>query len=328
MCTLKETILVKYAAQFINDSLIRSLVKHSTEDIWKTIIRRRLSALVIPLTLKEEIIALIKPMAVEVENWRADHYGIFTIKQEFSLKFRFNADGTLDRIKTADSLIHSKWLDGQTRFVLACQYWSSWDILTFFEKMPIPSRNKILCKYSRAKENLTEHEENVRKWINHYTAGTIVRSEPWDHFTHASLQSRRLDDLSEEDCRSLLREVFEDTGKVHIGRFCLSRMNADHREQLLALFPLKFLRIYLYRPNLRFFINAANKAYGHLSGKDFTCLLCIIIGQKIWPLWEDFDYVGLLRQFWRSSPDHLKQYVKETDIFEILMEIVKNGFPL
>ncbi|GFY68863.1 hypothetical protein TNIN_467381 [Trichonephila inaurata madagascariensis] len=89
MGTLKEIILVKYAAQFINDSLIRSLVKHSTEDVWKKIIRIKLSAFDIPLTLKEDIIALIKPMALEVENWRADHYGIFTIKLEFSLKFHF-----------------------------------------------------------------------------------------------------------------------------------------------------------------------------------------------------------------------------------------------
>ncbi|GFY68862.1 uncharacterized protein TNIN_467371 [Trichonephila inaurata madagascariensis] len=194
--------------------------------------------------------------------------------------------------------------------------------------MPIISRNKILCKYSRANENLTEHEENVIKWIKHYTAGSIIRSEPWDHFTDASLQSRRLDDLSEEDRESLLREVFEDTDKMHIGRFCLSRMSVDHREQLLALFPLKVLRIYLHRPYLHFFMDAANKVWDQLSGKNFTCLLDIIIHQKILELWTDFDYVGLLRQFWRRSPDHLKQYVKETDIFEILMEIVKNGFPL
>ncbi|GFY67795.1 hypothetical protein TNIN_206561 [Trichonephila inaurata madagascariensis] len=103
----------------------------------------------IPFTLKGEIIALMKPMALEIDLWRENHIGIFPTRQKRSLKFRFHADGTVDRIKAADSLIHSKRLGEETRFELACQYWSSWDVLTFFENMPIPSRNEILCKYSR-----------------------------------------------------------------------------------------------------------------------------------------------------------------------------------
>ncbi|GFQ97189.1 hypothetical protein TNCT_169911 [Trichonephila clavata] len=72
--------------------------------------RRRLSAFDIPFTLKDEIIALLKPMALEVENWRLDHKGIFTTKQELTLKFCFNADGTVNKIKTAHSLIRKTGL--------------------------------------------------------------------------------------------------------------------------------------------------------------------------------------------------------------------------
>ncbi|GFS33044.1 uncharacterized protein TNIN_479351 [Trichonephila inaurata madagascariensis] len=103
-------------------------------------------------------------------------------------------------------------------------------------------------------------------------------------------------------------------------------MSVDHREQLLPLFPLKVLRIYLHRPYIHFFMDAANKVWDQLSGKDFTCLLDIIIHQKILELWTDFDYVGLLRQFWRRSPDHLKHYAEGTDIFQFLKEILKPGF--
>ncbi|GFU44896.1 uncharacterized protein TNCV_4234301 [Trichonephila clavipes] len=326
MHTLKEIILVKYAAKFINDFDIRRLLHNSTDELRKVNVRRILSAFGIPLTLKEEIIALIKPMELEVKNWKADHKGIFTTMQELSLQFRFHADGTVDRIKTADSFICSKGLDDETRFVLACQYWSYDDVFTFFAEMPNTLRNNILCKYSTENENLNEHEKNVLKCIFHLLVGLTPRFEPWDTFTYASLQSRRLNDLSEEGRNSLLRKVFEDSYKIHIGSFCLSRMSADHREQLLARFPVKVLRIYLHRPNQHFFMDAANKVLGQLSGKHFTCLLNIIIHQKILDLWADFDYVDLLRQFWCRSPDHLKQYVQGQSVFKNLIAILKPGF--
>ncbi|GFY71343.1 uncharacterized protein TNIN_384751 [Trichonephila inaurata madagascariensis] len=297
MCTLKEIILVKCVDQFINDFKIRSLVKRVKAEIWKKAIRRKLSAFDIPFTLKGEIIVLMKPMALEIDLWRENHIGICSTRQERSRKFRFHADGMVDRIKTADSLIHSKRLCEETRFVLACQYWSSCD-----------------------------HEVNVSKWIDHYRAGSNFGSQPWDDITDASLQSRRLNDLSQEDCKSLLHEVFEDTDKMHLGRFCLSRMSADYREQLLTLFPVKVLRIYLFRVYHQFFMGAANKDWNRLPRKHFTGLLHIINCQKILELWEDFDYEDLLRQFWRRSPDHLKHYVEGKDIFEIMIEIVKNGF--
>ncbi|GFY57086.1 uncharacterized protein TNIN_341301 [Trichonephila inaurata madagascariensis] len=324
MRTLKEIILVKLAADLINDSSIRKIMKQFNDETWKNTIRRRLSAFDIPLTLKEEVIDLMKPIAVEVNMWEVDHNSIFTTRQKRSLKFCFHADGTVDRVKTADSLIHSEVLDVQTRFLLACQYWSSYDILNFFKKVRKNTRNRILRKYSKEKHNLNEHQKNVVKWVEHYRAGSPSRR--WAIWTLPSLQSRRLDDVSRKECERILNRLLVVTTQMHIGRFCLSRMNACEREVLIASIPLKVLRIYLFWPYQHFFMDAANKVWGRLSGEDFTWLLHIIICQKILALWKDFHYVDLLRQFWHGSPDHLKQYVEGTDIFETLVEIVKNGF--
>ncbi|GFR11810.1 hypothetical protein TNCT_657761 [Trichonephila clavata] len=104
MSTLKEIIFGKYAARFIDESYMGSLLHPYTENEWINTVRRRLPKFDIPLTVKEEIIALFKPMAQEVKNWTADHKGIFTTKQELKLKFCFNADGSVNRIKTADSI--------------------------------------------------------------------------------------------------------------------------------------------------------------------------------------------------------------------------------
>ncbi|GFR17946.1 hypothetical protein TNCT_737411 [Trichonephila clavata] len=119
MWTLKEVILVKLALEFVNDYDTRKIINHSEEEIWKKVIGERISAFHIPLTLNEELIALIKSMALEVAIWRSDHNRIITMEQEKSLKFCFNADGTVDRVKTANLLIHSERLDVGTCFFLA-----------------------------------------------------------------------------------------------------------------------------------------------------------------------------------------------------------------
>ncbi|GFQ96831.1 hypothetical protein TNCT_664031 [Trichonephila clavata] len=128
MLTLKEIILVKLVAGYINDSDSREIINPNEGEICEEFIRKRTSNLDIPLTLQEDIVALIKPILSEVFNFIHDHDGIFTEEQECSFKFCFNVDGTVDRIKSADLLIHSEWLDAETSFVLACQYWSSWDM--------------------------------------------------------------------------------------------------------------------------------------------------------------------------------------------------------
>ncbi|GFY38441.1 uncharacterized protein TNIN_352191 [Trichonephila inaurata madagascariensis] len=108
--------------------------------------------------------------------------------------------------------------------------------------------------------------------------------------------------MSLEEYKCLIDAVFESTNEMHIGRFCLSRMSADHREQLLTRFPAKVLSIYLFWPYHNFFLDAANKVWDRLPEDHFVCLLHIIICQKIAALWKDFDYVDLLRQFWQKAP--------------------------
>ncbi|GFR28942.1 hypothetical protein TNCT_677571 [Trichonephila clavata] len=127
MWTLKEIILVKLAAGFIKDSATRRTMFCYGEKIWNAVLRERTSDFNIPITLQEDIIALIKPIKSEVLNWMEDHFEIFTWEmslnsQEFLLDFCFNPNGTVNRVKTADLFIHSKEFDVQTRFVVACQY--------------------------------------------------------------------------------------------------------------------------------------------------------------------------------------------------------------
>ncbi|GFW16575.1 uncharacterized protein TNCV_2351991 [Trichonephila clavipes] len=330
MLTLKEISLVKSATGFINDSDIRRIINDFEEEVWKKAVREQMSGLGIPLILQEEIITLIKPIKLDVDNWIRDHNGIFTTEQECYLEFYFNGDGTVNPIKTADSLIHSKWLNGPTRFELACQYWSCWDVLTFFKNLPEVERNYIL-HYSKGNKKLNKHEEKVEQWIKYYKGGCISESQPWGCCFHynwydVSLHNRLMGHLSEEDYNNRIAEAFERTKTIDLGHYHLSKMNADYREQLLTRFPGKVLSVYLFWPCNNYFLDAANKVWDRLPENHFICLLHILIYHKIVALWNDFDYVDLLRQFWQRSPDHLKKCVEGTDIFKILMQIVEHGW--
>lgn len=330
MYTLKDLSLVKLITGFYNKSELKRLMYCCDEEIRERVVREQLP---IPLKYQNEIVALMKPIEFEIQNWIMDHNGIFTVEQEWALEFYWDSDGTINRIKTADSLIRSKSLNEKTRFVVACQYLSSWGVFIFFENLHELARKNILDEYSMENKNRNDLEKNVEKWIGKYRKGSITKSHSyrWEFrgfiWTHVSLQSRLLDDVSSEHRESLLVDAFENTNKIHIGRFCLSRMSADHHEEMLTLYPPKVLRIYLFWPNQKFFLDIANRVWIHLTGKHFMCVLHIIICQKIVALWKDIDYEDLLRQFWQKSPDHFKETVGGTEIFEILGEIINHRFP-
>ncbi|GFQ97947.1 uncharacterized protein TNCT_710341 [Trichonephila clavata] len=68
---------------------------------------------------------------------------------------------------------------------------------------------------------------------------------------------------------------------------------------------------------------AASTVITSLPNNSFLQLIHIIICQKILPGWRDFDYVNLLRRFWRESPERCKEHVRRDRIFEILTLILE-----
>ncbi|GFR25154.1 uncharacterized protein TNCT_289521 [Trichonephila clavata] len=309
--------LVTIVTRFYNEYELKRLMYCCDEDSREQVIREKLP---IPVTNQNEVVALMKPVEFEIFNWFTDHRGIFTVEQEWALQFCWDLDGTINRTKTADSIIHSDCLDEKTRLVLACQYLPCRNAISFFNDLHLSTRMLFLEEYLMENGNRNIHEKNVEKLIRK----RISRPFLW---TSVSLQSGLLDNKPTEYRESLLEYVFEDTHEVHIARFCLSRLSADQREALFILHPLKILRIYLLRPYQKLFLDMANRVCHHLSGNQFHYLLHIIICQKIVARWNDFDYVNLLRQFWQNSIDYLKEIVDGTEIFEIMKEILNNRFP-
>lgn len=144
MYSLKQLIVVQLATGFFNETKIRELMYSGELDKWQQLVREKLPANVIPITLQDEIISLMTSMEREVPNWLEDHREFFPYEYLLHFKFSWNSDGTVDRKNTANLLILSKWLDVQRRFVLAGQYWPSEDFFRFFNSLPDSERRGIL----------------------------------------------------------------------------------------------------------------------------------------------------------------------------------------
>lgn len=329
MYTLKELCIVKLASELYNDPELKNLLRNEEDETREHLIRKKLP---ISFQLQEEVVARMKPIEFEARNWIIDHIELFTVDQIWSIDLIWNSDGTVDRVETVDSLLRSTCLDDQTRFILACHYWYITESLQLFKQLSESAKKRILKKYSKKRMFQNYFEENVKQWIENYQTKSLTKCPSYRcwfetfNWTDVSMQSRLLYYISGEQREDLLHSAFLKTVKVPFGRFCLSRMSEDFRKLMLIRFPLKVLRIYLFLPYLKLFLNVVKDVWNYLSVEHFICLLHIIICQKIVALWKDYDYVSLLQQFWYRSPGHFKKSVKKNQIFKILTEIVENGF--
>ncbi|GFQ68244.1 hypothetical protein TNCT_321011 [Trichonephila clavata] len=205
--TLKEISLVNVATRIYNCFDLKKYILHCDERTKEQLIREELQ---IPLVLKDEIVALMKPIELEAHNWMRDHYGIFrTSGEECLSELHWNPDATVNRIRTADDLIRSQRLESQEQFVFSCQYWRGRKIIPVFRKMNYETRQHFLEE--RFEGN--EHLKNVVKWIRDKKAGNkrdCKLSHCWCTsftWTDVSLHSRFLGCLQQDHRECLLRQT-------------------------------------------------------------------------------------------------------------------------
>ncbi|GFT70290.1 hypothetical protein NPIL_390741 [Nephila pilipes] len=124
--TLRHITLAKIAVVVYTDREIRNLEKELQKPLhllpgqsWESIIKEKLPALVFPLVLQNEIVALMRAISFEVQQWMDDHHGILFTDDENFIRFCWNSNGTIDRLGTADFLIKSEHLSFEKRFSLA-----------------------------------------------------------------------------------------------------------------------------------------------------------------------------------------------------------------
>ncbi|GFU32300.1 uncharacterized protein NPIL_424261 [Nephila pilipes] len=296
------------------------------ESKWQHLFARKLPPSEYPEKLRLEIIAAIRPISFEYGQWLEDHKAFLPN----ALYIKYKLDGTIDRKKTAKLLIFSESLGLEARFVLACQYLPLEGTHLFWQELPASFQTYIFQKYKSERLFATPHEKNVVRWKEMFLRKRKLR--PVDNRgslfkpigTVMTLCNPVLDSLGPDDRHSMFVDALEASAwNISMGRLCLYRMNAIERESLLRSHPYQVLRIFLFYPLQPCFVETANGVMDIISNKGFLFLLHIMICQKIFPEWNDFDYVLLLKQFWWQSPQRCRDYVAEAGIYEIFSRIIE-----
>ncbi|GFY73673.1 uncharacterized protein TNIN_429141 [Trichonephila inaurata madagascariensis] len=337
--TLQQMATVKIATYFFRAHEISDIEeKYQThlyvlpDKKWEHVIKQKLPPPCCSTALLNEITAAVRALSFEVWHWRVDHFQIFKKREErrrlFNLPLSWKSDGTIDRIRTAGILIQSQFIDLETRFTLACNYWSWHKILEFSKTIPDDEYQVLVLKYHTF--STATDVQMVSRWFNFIMKRNVSHScQLWSlefKWTSVTMFNHVFNHLPIEK-RLALETSSVRSSHISLGRYCLMRMNVQRRLQMLQQYPYQVLRILLHWPLQSFFKDYAAVVRETLPNRSFLQLIHIIICQKILPGFREFNYVDLLRTFWRDSPIRCKDYVRGDAIFEILTVILEGrGF--
>ncbi|GFT07733.1 uncharacterized protein NPIL_315921 [Nephila pilipes] len=336
--SLENIAALPFAITLYNDSEMQQFFKNtkfwlSPNEEWKVIMKKKISNSVYSEPLQEKIMSLMKPMNYEVEMWKKQHKSFYgkEVEQRITSKFHWKMDGTIDRLKTASFLIQSDVLQMRHRFRLACNYWPKERVISIWEQMSAGLQDFFRniemydVPYSEYPSNI-----NVIEWIRWHTqiGNSNIRENEWFHaynWDAVSLQGLLPQKLTSEERLQIIQRTLDGFYYDHSCRFCVLLMAADQRLEVLKMNPYFILESFLLWPGQSLFIEMVNHVKNDLTEIHFLNLLYVIMCQKIFPGWEDFDYFDLLREFWSLIPNECKEFLKGFEIYEPISLVLAKG---
>ncbi|GFR17491.1 uncharacterized protein TNCT_499871 [Trichonephila clavata] len=292
-----------------------------------------LSKYVVPIRLREKLLGIIRPISYDIENCKMQlsDYGVRN-----QVGICLTSFGTIDRIESFKKFVRNDDENVAERFGLACFCWMTNDVLEMWNKASLEERSRIERKLlypknstlwmlgsvrRRTQEQFEKMETTqfLKKWFDWLHDGGdpctqrnfLDESLFWSFSTFPEPNLLRA--LPPEELRQLIKYKFN----TSYGRVYFSCLDYDQKLRLFQQEPFIILRDYLKWPLQSKFLEMASQALKYLTGKEFFSLLQIISKEKMAP-WQrkishesDFDYEGLLHEFWKQSPHHLKISAKE-----------------
>ncbi|GFS35143.1 uncharacterized protein NPIL_538561 [Nephila pilipes] len=329
--SLQTLILTKVAIQIYKHPDIKTLehetcngIRYIPAEIWKPIAKEKLSSLNLPWTIQREVIALMIPLSVEIEEWEYDHIPILDRRVwKPSIDYIWKENGTIDRIETAKNFIKCESNDVSQRFRMACVYWLEEEAKKLWQEMPETTRSSLsvirVCDCKLGWENI------VKDWIAFIRSGTVdwrqhsfPHSLTWYCQDSVVIQSSLLQELSPWEQFYVFKKVMKEVIPSHTKIFCLTQMNEKQFENVLKKEPAEVFKALLNRPYHSQFEDMVDCIFKYLSEKDFVNVLHIMICEHIRFKRNDYDYVNLLRDLWFRSPDSYKKHFEGSEFFYFL----------
>ncbi|GFY78026.1 uncharacterized protein TNIN_92081 [Trichonephila inaurata madagascariensis] len=299
----------------------------------KRVFREILLKLVIPDRLCEKLLGIIKPISNEIDTWKMELLSFGIHKQ---LDICLTSSGTIDRMETAKKFVRSEDQNVVERFALACHFWMTDDVLKMWNKASVDEKIHIEKELLHPKDSFCcclrsprlrtevqfqrlESTHYLKRWFGWLHDGGDPCTQR--HFLKESLFLLSCANPTPNMLRAfppqMLRVLIKHKYDTFYGRAYFSCLDYNQKLRFFQQEPLAVLRDYLKWPLQFKFLEMAGQAWNYMTVKDFYDLLYTISEEKMSPRSleidheSDFDYEGLLHEFWEQSPHHLKISAKE-----------------
>ncbi|GFY72254.1 uncharacterized protein TNIN_333941 [Trichonephila inaurata madagascariensis] len=290
----------------------------------RRLFRERISDSAIPNILREKLLDIFLPISREIDSWRKDMSDFGIHKQ---LDICLTSYGTIDRVETAKKFVRSDDPNLLQRFTLACLFWMTEDVLNIWNKASVYERIHIemtlLSEKTKKDEYYRVHDvatNCLKKWLDWLHEGGdpyalhIFVNESFFNFPQVPPEANLVRALPPKKLRELIRSKF----RTSYGRAYFSCLDYNQKMRFLQQEPFSVLEDYLRWPLQFYFLEMASQAWEYMAEADFTRLLRIISEEKTSPripyvdCESDFDYQGLLMEFWKQSPQRFKMFAEES----------------
>ncbi|GFU12140.1 uncharacterized protein NPIL_60951 [Nephila pilipes] len=301
-------------------------LEHETHDIsgvllleqWELVAMEKVSCLNLPVILKEKIIAFMRQLSDEINEWKIDHSSILECPSlESPIDYVWKGTGTIDRIKTAKSFIQSKRNDLLKRFQMACVYCLEEETKQLWDEIGSPAK---ILRSTRIKltRNISDPllKRAVNEWITLLISGDVDWSRrpfprllPVYCLNSLIIQGNLLQILYPVEQLYVFIRMMKEGKSEQVKTFCLTQMNEKQFEEVLKREPLQVYKALSNRPFHPEFHKMVDSIYAYLSESKFINLMHKMISEKERQKPNVYYYETQLKALWNRSPDRFKQYI-------------------
>ncbi|GFT59366.1 uncharacterized protein NPIL_132411 [Nephila pilipes] len=281
-----------------------------------------------PLFKTDQILGIVRSLALEVVKWFLSHEDILTdVKLEFSDIYWYS-HGVIDRFETAKNLVEDENIHVKRRFILACKYFfeghvhALWENMLADEKISLARQRGLVA--------------SMRYWISELNNGGITDcirmfkvAQSDEYFKENYLGIRCYFNKLEPQvqCRCLTYGITN--GEIHHFDLylCFSQMNVNELRILLYSLRestrLRVIELFLYWPLQHIFVEVVDQSWRFISHYNFRNILDFILNDKIFNCWHDVNYQQLLKDIWLRCPLTYKRRLKRDRIHTNIRHFVK-----
>ncbi|GFT78232.1 uncharacterized protein TNCV_4335941 [Trichonephila clavipes] len=296
--------------------------------MWEELISKKISSLPLPNSMKSKLMPLMRCICIEIDQWHKSHKDIFQFQNtDFQRYFCWNANGKIDRVKTAKSLMNDESLCITERYHLARLYFFVSDVISLWKRLSPLALFQANLDYD-------QDEYSQKLWFLYITRKTdeilnqicsITFYYPYNLRACFSL-------LTQNDRVQWLESYMLRKSVNHEDLcLCLSLLDKNGQELILRQYASEILQYYLVWPLQNQFLDVLKSLWPFISILNCIFILKFILYERIMIGWKDFDYVGLLKEFWKQTPNNFKVLLKNHGMYQNILRVINyeldNSFP-